>query len=68
MLDPSKVPWPKSEDEFRRLVEKVEAELQAEEIPIAFREMEALRRISGELHAELIDPKGQKSQRGLRKF
>lgn len=61
MLDLSKVPWPKSEDDFRKLVEKIEAELQTEEVPIAFREVEALRGISGELHAELVDPKGQKS-------
>ena len=61
MVDPSQVPWPKSEDDFRKLVEKIEAELQAEEVPIPLREMEALRRISGELHAALAEPKGQKT-------
>lgn len=61
MVDPSQVSWPKSEDDFLKLVEKVEAELQAEEIPIPLREIEALRRISGELDAELVEPKGQKS-------
>lgn len=59
MGDPSKVLWPKSEDEFRKLVERTEAELQAEEIPIPLRESEALRRISGELNVELVEPRGQ---------
>ena len=61
MLDPSEVSWPKSEDDFQKLVEKIEAKLQAEEIPIPFREIEALRRISGELHAELVEPRGLKN-------
>lgn len=61
MIDSSKVFWPKSEDDFRNLVEKVERELQAEEVPIPFRKIEALLRMSGELHAELTEPRDKKT-------
>jgi HEPN domain-containing protein len=61
MIDSAQVAWPKSEEEFRELVQKVGAELQTEEVPIPFREMEALRRISGALNAALTEPRGQKS-------
>jgi len=61
MVEPTNIPWPGSEEDFQKLIGKIEAELQAKEIPVSFREIEALRRISGELHAELVEPMGQKN-------